>query len=78
MVHSLNHEGYISDEVCEDVLSSSRSDTAKAGELVKGIIWRVKQDSTSYHKFVAKLKEFDKVYEPIVGKLEAEYHRQGM
>ena len=78
MVHFLNSEGFISDEVHDAVLDpfSLLNEVQKAGKLVMGIKWRVKQDRGSYHKLVAKLKEFGKVYEPLLRALEAEHSRQ--
>ena len=78
LLHFLNLEGFISDEVHDDVLNplSIFNEVQKAGKLVRGIKWRVKQDRGSYHKLVAKLKEFGKVYEPLLRALEAEHSRQ--
>ena len=78
LVHFLNREGFISDSIHDSVLKSpSMLDEAeKAGELVKWIKRRVKQDYTSYHKLVAKLKEFGNVYGPVLRALEAEHSKQ--
>ena len=75
LVHFLNREEFITDSVCNKVLDprSSLDEDEKAGELVKGIKKRVKQDSTSYYTFIDELKRHGKRYQPIISKLEAEY-----
>ena len=78
LVHFLNVSGFISEDVYDIVLNplSMLSEVQKAGELVKGIKWRVEQDRASYHELVAKLKDFGKVYKPVLRALEAEHTRQ--
>ena len=75
LVHFLNREEFITDSVCNKVLDprSSLDEDEKAGELVKGIKKRVKQDSASYYTFLNELKRHGKRYQPIISKLEAEY-----
>jgi hypothetical protein len=78
LVHFLNQEGFINDVVHNHILSPVtllRADQ-KAGELAKWIIHRVKQHPPSYHVFLGRLKLSGKVYEPIVGILEAEFAKQ--
>ena len=74
-MYFLNREEFITDGVCNKVLDprSSLDEDEKAGELVKGIKKRVKQDNTSYYTFLNELKRHGKRYQPIISKLEAEY-----
>ena len=75
LVHFLNREEFITYSVCNKVLDprSTLDEDEKAGELVKGIKKRVKQDSASYYAFLNELKRHGKRYQPIISKLEAEY-----
>jgi len=74
LVHFLNDEGFISDEVLNKVLNpvSVWSEDDKATELVKWIRNRVKQDPASFHTLLAWFKARGKYYEPIMMALEAE------
>lgn len=78
VVHFLYHEGFITDNVRDKVLNpaSCLSEADKASELVKWIRNRVQQDRESYHIFLRRLKESGKLYQPIAGKMEAEYERK--
>lgn len=75
LVHFLNREEFINDSIHNRVLDprSSLDENEKAGELVRAIRKRVKQDSTSYYTFLNKLRQYGKRYQPIIDKLEAEY-----
>lgn len=75
LVHFLNQEGFIQDSICERILNSQSSmdDTEKAGQLVKWIKNRVKQDHQSYHTLLNYFKEGGKHYKPIVNTLEGEF-----
>ena len=76
LVHFLTTEGFIVEAVRDDkVLNpcSSLDDAEKAGELVKWIKKRVKQDPQSYHVLICRLKEGGNLYRPIVNTLEEEY-----
>lgn len=78
LVHFLKDECFILEDVRDDVLDArSMLDKAdKAGELVKWIKNRVKQDPESYYTLVDRLKQGGKLYAPIVRKLEEEHRRQ--
>jgi hypothetical protein len=78
LIHFLNREGFIKDEVHDHILNpvTMLRDDQKAWELAKWIIHRVKQHPPSYHVFLGRLKLSGKVYEPIVGILEAEFAKQ--
>ena len=75
LVHFLTKEGFIVNAVRDKVLDpcSSLDDAEKAGELVKRIKNRVKQDPQSYHDLICRLKEGGNHYRPIVKALEEEY-----
>jgi endonuclease III-like uncharacterized protein len=77
LVHFLKQENFISDDVRNKILNpvSVLGEEDKAGELVKWIRLRVKQDRTSYRKFVEGLKRFGGRYHPIVCTLEGEFMR---
>ena len=72
LIHFLNGEGFMLDSEQEDILDPRpllREDQ-KAGEIVKWIKHRVKQDPCSYYKLVSHLSACEKFYQPIVKKLE--------
>jgi septal ring factor EnvC (AmiA/AmiB activator) len=79
LVHVLLKECLISSDVHEDVLEprTSLNNSEKAGELVKSIKNRVKQDPSSYHTLIDELKRRGRRYEPIVKILEEEYNKPG-
>jgi hypothetical protein len=72
LVHFLKQENFISDDVRNKILNpvSVLGEEDKAGEWIR---LRVKQDHTSYHKFVEGLKRFGGRYQPIVCTLEGEF-----
>ena len=75
LVHFLTTEGFIIEAVRNEVLDpcSSLDEAEKAGELVKRIKNRVKQDPQSYDILICQLKEGGNHYRPIVKTLEEEY-----
>lgn len=75
VVYFLNREGFINESIQDRVLDprSLLDEKEKAGELVKEIRKRVKQDSQSYYTFLNELKRYGKLYQPAVNTLEAEY-----
>lgn len=76
LVHYLHQEGFYSGNICEKILDPRIDDAEKAGEMVKWIKNRVKQEPESYDTLVDRLKQGGNLYQPIVGKLEQEYTRQ--
>jgi hypothetical protein len=78
LVYFLNCEGFLLDEVTENILNPENrlTDVQKARQLVTWIKLRVRLDPPSYHVLLGRLKEDGKRYEPIVGILEAEYLKQ--
>ena len=80
MVDFLYQNVFITDDVCDQVLSakSSLSVADKVYELVKGIKNRVKQDKGSYFVLVGGLTQGGVLYKPIVNTLTEEYQKQLM
>ena len=78
MVDFLYQNSFITDDICDQVLSakSSLSVADKVYELVKGIKNRVKQDKESYLVLVNWLTEGGAMYKPIVNTVAEEYQRQ--
>ena len=78
MVDFLYQNGFITDDVCDQVLNpvTSLSDVDKAYELVKAIKNRVKQDKESYLVLVDCLTQGGVLYQPVVKILAEEYQRQ--
>jgi hypothetical protein len=74
LIHFLRDEGFLSDEVHDEVLNpyTMLSDTQKSGELVRWITHRIKMDHTSFHILLHHLKQ-NVLFEPTVSKLKAEY-----
>ena len=72
LVHFLCQNGFISDEVRGYVLNpvSVFSEAPKAGEVVRWIKNRIKQDQASYHVLMGKLQQCGKRYQPIINRLE--------
>jgi hypothetical protein len=79
LIHFLYCENFISDSVRDTVLNprSLLSDREKAGELVKGVKKKVKEDPRNYYTLINKLKQNQSAYyKPLLGTLEAEYECQ--
>ena len=78
MVDFLYQNGFITDDVCDQVLNrvTLLSSADKAHELVKWIKNRVKQDKGSYFVLVGGLTQVGVLYQPIVNILTEEYQRQ--
>ena len=78
LVHFLNQEHFINDDVEDKVLNprSMLTEADNALELLKWIKNRVKQDPPSYHVLLGRLKQSGNLYKPIVKQVEAEYARQ--
>ena len=78
MVDFLYKNGFITDNVCDQVLShvTLLSAADKAHELIKGIKNRVKQDKGSYFVLVGGLTQGGVLYMPILKVLDEEYQRQ--
>ena len=78
LVHFLNMNGFISDDVQSQVLNvrSVLAVNDKTQMLVEGIRRRVSQKKDSYHELVRGLSRGGVHYEPIVKKLNEEYQRQ--
>ena len=77
LVHYLNREGFVEDDVCDDVLNprSTLRESEKAGELVKAIRKRVKQEPQNFHMLLNHLKECGTRYQPIMKKLDKEFEQ---
>jgi hypothetical protein len=75
LVHYLRNEGFITNDAHNEVLSpqSMLTKAQKAGELVKGIENRVKQDPKSFHILLNRFKQSGILFEPIRRKLTDEY-----
>lgn len=75
LLHYLREEGIITGSIHDTILNpaSLLSEAEKAGELVKWIGNRVKQDSQSFHLLVRHFKQAGNLYQPILNKLEAKY-----
>ena len=81
LLYYFNKEGFITDDVCDDVLNprSVLREGEKAGELVRAIKNRVKQEPHKYHLLVDHLMSVGKCYYPIVRKLKEEFKKfEGM
>ena len=78
MVDFLNQNGFITDDVCDQVLSTKTllSPADKAYGLVKGIRNRVMQDKESYFVLVGGLTQGGVLYKPIVTMLAEAYQKQ--
>ena len=72
LVHFLCQNGFISDEVRDYVLNpvSVLSEAHKAGEVVRWIKNRIKQDPASYHVLMGKLQQCGNRHQPIMNTLE--------
>ena len=79
IVHFLQQEGFITEEVHDEVLKprSVWTDHQKAGELVTGIRNRVELSAQNYHTLLNHLRQSGKHYRSIVKILDKEYSRQG-
>lgn len=75
IMHFLNSEGFITDEVWDDVLDarSMLTPAQKAGKLVKGIRNKVSESPQHYHTLVEHLSKNRIRYGSIVDKLNREY-----
>ena len=76
LVHFLGDEGFFPSDVYDEILNprSMMTEAERAGELVKWIKNRVKQDPGSFHKLLYHFKQRGALYQPIAAKLSAEYH----
>ena len=79
LVHSLHCEGFITQEVRDDVLNprSMLNDHQKAGQVVTGIRNKVEQSANSYYMLLNNFCRSGKQYEGIMSILDEEYKRQG-
>ena len=79
VMYYLNKEGFISHDMCEDLLNPRSLLTAaeKAGQLVAKIRDRVKLSAQEYHKLVGHLSQNRRQYGSIVDTLNTEYSRLG-
>ena len=75
LVHFLRDEGFVSSDVHDGILypRSILTEVERAGELVKWIGNRVKQDPKSFHILLHHFKQRGVLYEPILEKLKAQY-----
>ena len=75
LVHFLRDEGFVTDNVHDDILTprSMLTEAERAGELVKWIKNRVKQDPRSFHLLLQYFRQRGALYKPIVNELSAEY-----
>jgi hypothetical protein len=75
LVHFMWNKGFIPNDTHDEILApqSMMTDAQRAGDLVKCIRNRVKQDSASFHTLLCYFKESGAFYEPVVKKLTAEY-----
>ena len=78
MVDFLYQNGFITDDVCDQVLNrvTLLSAADKAHELVKGIKNRVDLDKKSYFVLIDGLTQGGVLYQPVVNILTEEYQRQ--
>ena len=76
LVHFLNHNSFITDDVMDNVRNpvTMLNEADKAWELVRWIKNRVKQDPPSYHVLLGRLKQSGNLYKPILYK----FWRQSM
>ena len=72
LMHFLCQNGFIGDNVRDKVLNpvSVLSEAEKAGEVVRWIKNRIKQDPASYHVLMGKLQQCGNRYQPIINRLE--------
>ena len=75
LVHFLRDEGFVTDDVHDDLLTprTMLTEAERAGELVKWIKNRVKQDPRSFHLLLQHFRRRGALYKPIVNELSAEY-----
>lgn len=75
IVHLLLEEGFITEEVHDDVLEprSMLNGHQKARKLVTGIRNKVELSPQSYHTLISHLSQCGKQYESIVSILESKY-----
>ena len=78
IVHFLHQEGFVTQEVHDEVLNPRSMWTThqKAGELLTGIRNKVELSAQSYHTLLKHLCQGGKQYEGIVSKLDEEYSWQ--
>ena len=79
VVYYLNKEGFVSDDMCDDLLNprSLLTPAQKAEQLVAKIRDRVKWSAQEYHKLVGHLSQNRRQYGSIVDTLNTEYSRLG-
>ena len=72
LVHFLCQYSFISGKVRDKVLNpvSVLSEEEKAGEVVRWIKNRIKEDPASYHVLMVKLQQCGNRYQPIINRLE--------
>ena len=77
VVHFLHQEGFITQEVHDDVLSprSMLNGHQKSRELVTGIRNKVELSAQSYHTLVHHLRQSGKQHANLVGILDREYNQ---
>ena len=70
-MHFLRDEGFVTDNVHDDILTprSTLTEAERAGELVKWIKNRVKQDPRSFHLLLNYFRQRGALYKPIVSEL---------
>ena len=73
--YHFNKKGYISDEVCDNVLDpkSTLSKIEKAGELVSGIKRKTKLDPKYYHELMKYFRDDKEKYADIIKILDESY-----
>ncbi len=77
IVHFLYREGFVTQEVHDEVLNPRLlNDHQKAGELVTGIRNKVELSAQDYHTLLNHLRQSGKHYGSIVNILDEEYSRQ--
>lgn len=78
LVHFLNLKEFCDDDVDDKILNpvTLLTEAQRAWELVKWIKHRVKQDPSSYHVLLDRLKQGGNLYQPIVHFPEAEHTTQ--
>ena len=77
-VHFLAQEGFISKQVCSEVLNpqSTLTKEEKAGKLVEGVKRRVSLDPQSFRTLLDRFKEDGALYKPIVRILEGAHSKR--
>ena len=77
LVHFLENADFISTSEHDEILNprTTLTEAERAGELVKWIRNRVKQDRTSFQTLLEYFKQGGKLYQSILVILETEYHR---